>query len=450
MTSDLGLGGTKSASGVDSWRSLRDFLIPELRLGPGAAIAQRLSSQHIGQLLQRHGDPALSTLREGRDSNPMNHNADDKVLTRFRMLTNAKAAKLVFRTVLSLLVSGVFVWLSLRHTDLEAVVHAITSAAALPLLGYLGILLAVHLVRTVRWGLLLEPLGHVGFKRVNSASAIGYMMLMLLPLRLGELARPLLVARTATGEGPQLRRSGAMAACVVERVVDGLAIGVMGIVALHLLGAGASGRMADYARHATSVVTAAFAGLCLALILAFVMRKQTTILLRQGLGRLAPRIAERAASILEGFITALNLGSGLRLLAVLALTVVHWGLHVVGFAMLAPAFGMHLTALMACTVLAAQAVGVMVPAGPGMIGTSQFFTQAGLSIFVPGALTIPEVAARAAGYANSIWMLQFGQQVCLGLLFWFADRTSLAGLLGARASDAVLRRELNAESSGAV
>jgi hypothetical protein len=35
----------------------------------------------------------------------------------------------------------------------------------------------------------------------------------------------------------------------------------------------------------------------------------------------------------------------------------------------------------------------MVPAGPGMIGTSQFFTQAGLSIFVPGALSVPAVAA---------------------------------------------------------
>src|ERR1700681_3720772 len=93
-----------------------------------------------------------------------------------------RAAKVAFRAFLSLLVSGVFVWLSLRHTDLRAVAHAMAAAHTQPMLGYLGILLAVHAVRTVRWGLLLEPLGHVGFKRVNSASAIGYMMLMLLPL----------------------------------------------------------------------------------------------------------------------------------------------------------------------------------------------------------------------------------------------------------------------------
>jgi uncharacterized protein (TIRG00374 family) len=358
-----------------------------------------------------------------------------------------RTARTMFRAFLSLLVSGVFVWLSLRHTDLRAVAHAMAAAPVLPLLGYLGILLVVHVVRTVRWGILLEPLGHVGFRRVNSASAIGYMMLMVLPLRLGELARPLLVARTATGKGPQLRRSGAVAACVVERVVDGLAVGMMGLVALYLLGASASGAMADFARRATWVVTAGFLGLCIALALAFLMREQTTRLLRRTLGRFAPRVAERATSVLDGFIAALSLGSWLRLLAVLALTVLHWSLQAVGFAMLAPAFGMHLTPLMASAVLVAQAVGVMVPAGPGMVGTSQFFTQAGLSIFVPGALTVPEVAARAAGYANSIWMLQFGQQVGLGLLFWVAGRISMAGVLRSKPSEAELQQELSAESS---
>ena len=97
--------------------------------------------------------------------------------------------KLLGRIALSLLVSGLFVWLSLRHTDVRAVAGAMAAAGAWPLLGYLGILLIVHLVRTVRWGLLLETTGHVGFKRLNSASAIGYMLLMVLPLRLGEFAR---------------------------------------------------------------------------------------------------------------------------------------------------------------------------------------------------------------------------------------------------------------------
>jgi uncharacterized protein (TIRG00374 family) len=345
----------------------------------------------------------------------------------------ASAATLAIRTLLSLLVSALFIWLSLRSTDLHAVVSAIGAAQPLPVVGYFGLLLINHVVRTVRWGLLLEPAGHVGFKRLNSASAIGFMLLMVLPLRLGELARPLLVARTTNGEGSQLRRSAAVASCVVERVIDGLAVAALGIVALRLLGA--TGSMADFARHASWIIAAAFLALCGGLIAAVVMRRQTDAMLRRLMARVAPRRAERVVSIVGSFLDALHLGSGWRTGAVIGLTVLFWALHIVGFALLAPAFGMPLTPLMASAVLAAQAVGVMVPAGPGMVGTSQFFTQAGLSIFVPGALTVPEVAARAAGYANMIWILQFSQQVILGLAFWYGGRVSLAGLIRAHAQD---------------
>ena len=97
-----------------------------------------------------------------------------------------RALKLFARTVLSLAMSAVFVWLSLRHTDVRAVGRAMASAEPARLVAYVGMLLVIHLVRTVRWGLLLKPLGEVSFKRLNSASAVGWMLLVLLPLRLGE------------------------------------------------------------------------------------------------------------------------------------------------------------------------------------------------------------------------------------------------------------------------
>src|SRR6267143_634194 len=91
--------------------------------------------------------------------------------------------------------------LSLRHTGLRAVGRAMADADAGRVAAYVLMLLAIHLIRTVRWGLLLKPLGEVSFKRLNSASAVGWMLLMLLPLRLGEFARPLLIARPPPGGG---------------------------------------------------------------------------------------------------------------------------------------------------------------------------------------------------------------------------------------------------------
>src|SRR5437870_4900763 len=227
-----------------------------------------------------------------------------------------RALKLALRLALSLAVSGLLMWLSLRNADLRAVGRATASATPWRMLAYACVLLAIHLIRTVRWGILLEPLGHVGFKRLNSASAVGFMLLVLLPLRL------------------------------------------------------------------------------------------------------------------EAFISALHLGSGWKALAFFALTAAYWSLNGLGLAVLAPAFGFHLAPLMVATILAVQVVGVMVPAGPGMIGTMQFFTQAGLSLFVPDAFTRGSpVAAHAAGYANALWMLNFGVQVGLGLLFMLLGHVSLRGLL---------------------
>ena len=342
-----------------------------------------------------------------------------------------KAAKLALRIVLSLGISVLFVWLSLRHSNVRAVAAAIGHADPARVIGYLGLLLLIHLVRTVRWGILLEPLGHVGFKRLNSAAAVGFMLLMLLPLRLGELARPLLIARPPPGRrGVKINRSGALASCVVERVIDGISVGILGIVALRLLGASASGRYAAFARKAAVLVAVGFGGLCIALAAAYFLRGPALRLTRAVFARLSPRLADRAVEMLDAFISALHLGSPWKVLAVLLLTAAYWGLAAFGLLLLAPAFQMRLLPLMAVTVLAIQVVGVMVPAGPGMVGTLQFFTQIGLSLFVVGALNDPGASVRAAAYSNTIWLLQFGQQVGLGTIFLLAGHVSLRGIFG--------------------
>jgi len=336
------------------------------------------------------------------------------------------SVKLLVRTVLSLAMSAVFVWLSLRHTDVRAVGRAMAQADAARITAYLVLLLVIHLVRTVRWGLLLRPLGQVPFKRLNSASAVGWMLLMLLPLRLGEFARPLLIARPPPGGGQPLRRSGALASVVVERIVDGIAIGVLGIISLRMLGRSAAGNYVEFARSASVLVALGFLTLCAALVLAVFFHDPAVALADRLLRPFSPRVAARATGMLDAFIGAVHLGSGWRLISFFALTALYWTLTATGLGILAPAFGFTaLTPLMLAVILTIQVVGVMVPAGPGMVGTMQFFTQAGLSLFDPGGFS-----ARGAAFANTIWLLQFIVQVGLGTIFLVAGHVSLKGLLG--------------------
>jgi len=109
----------------------------------------------------------------------------------------------------------------------------------------------IHVIRTVRWAILLEPLATSPSAASTPPAAVGFMLLILLPLRLGELGRPFAIAQPPQGGGIRISRSGAMASCVVERIVDGIAIGLLGIVALRMLGATASGRYAAFARTAS-------------------------------------------------------------------------------------------------------------------------------------------------------------------------------------------------------
>jgi glycosyltransferase 2 family protein len=336
---------------------------------------------------------------------------------------------ILFRILFPLAISGAAIYFSLRHTKVSEVVAAMAAADPLRIALYVCVLLCIHLLRTVRWGILLEPLGHVGFKRLNSASAVGFMLLMLLPLRLGEFARPLLIARPPPGGGQPLRRSGAMASIVVERIVDGIAIGILGVVSLRLLGTSATGKYVEFARSASWLVAAGFFALCVGLVLAVLFRERAIALIGRLLQPISPRIAGKARSMLDAFIGAVHVGSGWKLLAFFVLTAVYWALTAYGLGLVADAFGFtNLTPLMLAVILTIQVVGVMVPAGPGMVGTMQFFTQAGLSLFV-----LDGFSARGAAYANTIWLLQFGEQVVLGVSFLLVGHVSLKGLFGTQA-----------------
>lgn len=122
---------------------------------------------------------------------------------------------------------GWFVWLA-RDVLWEA--FGVIGDASVPLLLVAVGMQMLHLVlRAWRWGLLLAPVKrHVGFYNLFSTTVIGYFASTLLPFRVGELVRPLMLAGR---EG--IRRSSAIATVGVERILDTLT--VFGFLATYLL-----------------------------------------------------------------------------------------------------------------------------------------------------------------------------------------------------------------------
>ena len=120
------------------------------------------------------------------------------------------------KLLISLIIGGLFIWLVIKDAPVEEVFsannqytwenttlivlgppdsgsHIVWQFDLLYIIPYFLVLTIIHLIRTLRWRDLLKPLGEIDFWRVNNISSVGFMAIMLFPLRLGEFVRPYLV-----------------------------------------------------------------------------------------------------------------------------------------------------------------------------------------------------------------------------------------------------------------
>ena len=337
-----------------------------------------------------------------------------------------------------LAISGVLIWLTLRGdvpcspeqatpltcriSKLEQLWVSLKSAHYIALIPYLTILVAIHFIRTYRWGILLEPVGKPTFSKLNSASAIGFMALVTMPFRLGEFARPLLIA-----EKGKIRSSAAMASIVVERVIDGIAMAIVLIVALLFSKLATHDPDAvAFARTSGWVVFGFFFALLIFCIVAYVRREWAVRLTERMIAPVSKKLAARLAGMLDAFIGGLKMVPDRKKIALFfALTVVYWGLNGIGLAILARSgFGLQLELVAAFTVLGVLVAGVMIPAGPAMLGTFHWAIIVGMRLFFPEPAQYGAIVA----YAWVVWGAQFGQQVAFGLYFLLRGHVSFGSL----------------------
>lgn len=336
-----------------------------------------------------------------------------------------------------LAISAVFIWLTLRGTvpcapgqtpeggecgmsKVAQLWKSLGSADYVWLLPYAVILVAIHFMRTVRWGILLESVGKPTFKRLNSASAIGFMALVIMPFRLGEFARPLLIA-----EKGKLRRSAAMASIVVERVVDGLAMAVVMIVALLFSHPATSEEKLQWVRAGGGLVFAFFFAILVFCVVAYLKREWAVGLTRRLFGLVSAKLADKLAGMLDAFIGGLKMVPDGRKIALFALlTVLYWGSNGVGMILLARGFGLDLEVAAAFAVLGVLVAGVMIPAGPAMLGTFHGAIILGMGLFFPSPAQYGAIVA----YAWVLWGAQFGQQVLFGLYFLLRGHIAFGSL----------------------
>jgi glycosyltransferase 2 family protein len=279
-------------------------------------------------------------------------------------------------------------WLSLASAD-----GFLLLAAAALLAGTLPI-------RAWRWQYLLTPLKSVGFSSAMSATSIGLMANMILPLRLGEIVRAAVL-----GYQERIDGSASFATVVVDRLLDGFTI--LLILATLLLTAplpldqGWEGRL----RWGGGLLFAFYLGV---LALLFALQRfpaQVLSRLRHLCSGLPARWVENFCGFMESFSEGLHSLDRTEYLGQIVVTsLMLWGLTGLYNFLVVRAFGLDLPLSVGFLMLVIQAAAVMLPSSPGFIGTHHAASFACLSLWGVAPETALSVALviHAIGYFLSV------------------------------------------------
>ncbi len=276
------------------------------------------------------------------------------------------------------------------------------------LLVYAALLVPFHLIRAARWWFLLQRLGPVRLPESIAMGLVGYMWIALLPLRLGELARPLLVAhRHAIAVGRTL------AVVAVERVFDGLVVVVM----FALTQSGAPQDELGTAVRLGATITSIFFGVVLAglVVLARWPGVWATLARMFGRGALVGVVtaADRLVTQLrEGLV---ELSDRRSWPGFVVGTLAYWLCNVIGTWQLARGCGLPIGLADAALVTAVMNLAMTIPGGPAQLGVFQGGVAAGV-LLVAG-----REALDTSGSVFAFW-LYAGQLASITLVGLVAGR----------------------------
>ncbi len=265
-------------------------------------------------------------------------------------------------------------------------------------IGALGIVVFLVL-RAVRWRFMLD--NRPPYAQVFHIQNIGYMLTQLLPLRLGDVARAILI-----GNVPPVTIAQGISTMVVERLLDMLVIVVLlpftlsGITALP-----------DWMRSFALFSGFAAIGGIVVLVIAANQRERATRLADSLLARLLPFLnravwVRRFDDLLIGLKSLTTLRDGL-ILTILSIAV--WIPILVAYFFILRAVGLDPTWVMAGFVVCAAAFSVAVPSTPGQAGPYHFAVITALQLY-------GQPAAPSAAFAFLYHVLNIVMMVIFGLI----------------------------------
>ena len=317
-----------------------------------------------------------------------------------------KAIRIGVSLALMVVLLAIFLW----NVDFKEVGRSLAGANLQMLITASLVAIFAYWLRSLRWKFILRPVGRVRLSSVLLTTAVGYAALSLLPARMGDLIRPLLLARRE-----KIPASASLASILTERVFDLWSVVLFFLV--FIIWPPEMPNLDENARHSLEVLSLSGyvvgAGLLIGtfiLLGLFRYQERFVELLTRPIGWIKASWRKPAANFFNHFLDGLRVLQRPRdLIITTAASIFMWYVICwqVRFTLLA--FDIDLPLRAAYLIVTMAVIGLAVPT-PGGVGGFHKATQVGMTLFFGIGLN------EATGIAIAYHAICFVPITIIGLL----------------------------------
>lgn len=316
-----------------------------------------------------------------------------------------------------MILSFVFLFFFLRKIDLGEVWKIFMGVDYLYTLLPMGLYLFSMWIRAKRWAILLKPIKRIQTGELFKATTIGFMANNILPARIGELIRAVVLGHRA-----QISKTASFATVIVERLFDGLTVFILFVTVLFLVPfprEQSSGFSLGAIKSIGLISFAVYLIIFGVLLLLRFENRQVHRLITLLLTSLPEKISAAVFRQINAFVSGLAvLQRGKEILIVMVYSLFLW--MTLSFCLYLLFIGFHFPLSFGAAVFVEVLLvfGVSIPSAPGFIGTFHWICAAGL-------IFLGIDANEAKSYAMILWLVGFIPITGLGLLLLWQEGLSL-------------------------
>lgn len=269
---------------------------------------------------------------------------------------------------LGIIISLICLYWAFRDVNFVQIIDTIKLVDIQFFPGVLGLMLMSLFLRSLRWKLLLSPIRKENVKNVFSVLMIGYLGNNVLPARMGEVLRTLVLNKNYG-----YSKSASLATIVLERLFDGITLLIYLGIALWFF------PFPEWVKNGGRILGAAF--LLSMILLYFMLLKRKTVIKVISLIFVVESLSIKISALFDRFNSGLKILKQKRgLLRISFLSLFIWLIEAIFVFVVIKSFGLNLSFIAPLFVTIIVSLGTMIPSSPGYVGTYQLLC---ITAFLP-------------------------------------------------------------------